>query len=198
MQRFISHVARSLALGLLAVGGAVAAQGHIQMYSATLSGAAEAPPNASPGTGSGLVTFDIDLVTMRVQASFTGLTGNSSAAHIHSATAVPGVSTAGVATQTPTFGGFPLGVTSGIYDRTFDMTQASSYNAAFITANGGTVSSALNALVFGLDNGRAYLNIHTSTFSGGEIRGFLTPVPEPTGAFLTAGLAGGGLLRRRK
>ncbi len=28
-------------------------------------------------------------------------------------------------------------------------------------------------------NGQAYFNIHTQSFAGGEIRGFLTPVPEP-------------------
>ena len=64
--------------------------------------------------------------------------------------------------MTPTFSGFPLGVTSGSFMQTFDMTQASSYNPAFVTANGGTVAGAEAALLAGLHAGTAYLNIHTS------------------------------------
>ncbi|RIL04453.1 MAG: hypothetical protein DCC71_14155 [Proteobacteria bacterium] len=42
-----------------------------------------------------------------------------------------------------------------------------------------------------LQEGRAYLNIHSSAFAGGEIRGFLVFVPEPGAALLVgAGLAG--------
>ena len=58
----------------------------------------------------------------------------------------------------------------------------------------------MNAFIGGLRNGRTYFNIHTSTFGGGEIRGFLAPVPEPATYGLTAlGLLGiaGGLRRRR-
>ena len=106
-----------------------------------------------------------------MQANFSGLTGNVTASHIH-ATVVPPSTTAGVATQTPTFTGFPSGVTSGSYDNTFDLTQAASFNAAFVTANGG-VPAAETALAAALGNGLSYLNIHTTAFPGGEIRGFL-------------------------
>lgn len=162
---------------------------HTEIYEIFLSGPNEAPANASPGIGTGLVTLDLDLVTMRVQTEFSGLLGTVTASHIHCCTITPGVSTAGVATPTPTFPSFPSGVTSGSYDRTFDLTLSSSYNPAFVTANGGTVSGALNSLITGFDSGRAYLNIHTSSFGGGEIRGFLTRIPEPT----TATLLGFGL-----
>lgn len=161
--------------GLVVLAGACFA--HERQYSTTLSGPNEQPPNNSPGTGEVLVTIDLDLLTMRIQADFRDLQGNTSACHIHGLTANPGTGTAGVATTTPTFPSFPNGVTSGTYDRTFDMTLASTYNSAFITANGGTVSGAMNALIMGFDQGRTYFNVHTTAFPGGEIRGFLLPVP---------------------
>jgi len=84
-----------------------------------------------------------------------------------------------VATTVPTFPGFPLGVTSGTYNDTLDLTQASSFNPAFVTANGGTPASAEAALAAALAADKAYLNIHTTVSPGGEISGFLEPVPEP-------------------
>lgn len=146
-----------------------------QVYTARFSGAIEVPPNPSPGTGSATVT--VTGTTMRVQANFSGLLGNTTVSHIHAPTAAPGVGTAGVATTTPTFPGFPAGVQSGTYDRTLDMTLASSYNPAFITANGGTTATAFAALYAALNNGTSYFNIHTNLYPGGEIRGFLVLCP---------------------
>jgi hypothetical protein len=165
------------------------------VYIADLDGPSESPPNASPGTGFAEVDFDIVAHTMRVQITFSDLLGTTTASHIHSPTASPGMGTAGVATQVPTFSGFPLGVTSGTYDNTFDMTQASTWNPAFVTANGGTAAGAEAALAASLAAGTAYLNIHTNLSPGGEIRGFLqlTPqaVPEPaTMLLLGSGLVG--------
>lgn len=147
------------------------ARADILVTTAYLSGSAEATPNNSPGTGFAIATYDSTAHTLRVQVDFSGLTTNVTASHIH-ATVVPPSTTAGVATQTPTFEGFPTGVTSGAYDHTFDLTQASSFNAAFVNANGG-VPEAETALAAALANGLSYLNIHTVAFPGGEIRGFL-------------------------
>jgi len=55
------------------------------------------------------------------------------------------------------------------------MLAAGSYNPAFVTSHGGTVASAEAALLAGIEAGQAYLNVHTSTFPAGEMRGFLQP-----------------------
>jgi hypothetical protein len=173
------------------------ASAHESVYAAPLLGSSEVPAAITTGVGTSRVTIDFDLLTMRVEASFSGLLGNVTASHIHCCTA-PGANV-GVASQTPTFVGFPLGVKAGTYDHTFDMSLSSSYNAAFITNNGGTVGSAFNALVAGLNDGKAYLNVHTTSFGGGEIRGLLAPVPEPeTWALMLAGLAVLGWVARRR
>jgi hypothetical protein len=149
-------------------------------YAASLSGPAESPPNASPGTGFALVIYDTVAHTLHVNVTFSGLTTPTTASHIHATTAMPGTGTAGVATTTPTFPNFPLGVTSGGYDMTLDLTMSSSWNAPFITANGMTTAGAEAALAAALANGTSYLNIHTTAVPGGEIRGFLTLIPEPS------------------
>ena len=177
------------------------AQAAIKVFSVNLNGANEAPANNSAGVGTATITFDTALSTMRVQASFSGLSGNVTSAHIHCCTASAGTGTGGVATVTPTFTGFPTGVKSGNYDKTFDMLAASgSWNAAFVTANGGTQASAFTALVNGATAGKAYLNLHSASYAGGEIRGFLTPVPEPTSVALMLGGLGllGAVARRRR
>src|SRR4051794_1739835 len=67
-------------------------------YQAVLSGPDESPPNASPGTGFSEVDYAPSAHTLRVQTTFSGLLGTTTASHIHPPTALPGVSTAGVAT----------------------------------------------------------------------------------------------------
>lgn len=183
MIRRFSILLLAIALGGLTRG----ADAAFLLYTASLTGPGESPPNASTATGSARITFDNTANTLRVTASFTGLTGTTTAAHIHAATALPGVGTAIVATTTPTFAGFPLGVLSGTYDSgLLDLTSATSYNPAFITANGGLPTTAEAALIASFAAGTSYLNIHTTTFGGGEIRGFLTPaaVPEPASLVL--------------
>ena len=155
------------------------AHATVFQFTATLDGPSESPANASPATGTATFSYDSVLKTFSIDTTFTGLTGNTTAAHIHAPTAVAGTGTAGVATQTPSFVGFPLGVTSGSYNQTFDLGLASTYRSGFITANGGTPAGAETAFINAINAGQAYLNIHTSAFPGGEIRGFLTPVPEP-------------------
>lgn len=198
---------RILLLGIAIAGISLPAYAIPITYIANLDGASEFPPNTSPGTGFAQVEFDSAAHTLHVFAIFSDLQvvngiGGTTAAHIHSATAVPGTGTAPVATSVPSFPGFPLGVTSGTYDQLFDLTLASSWNPSFITAHGGTEAGAEAFLGDSLAGGTAYFNIHTALYPGGEIRGFLAPAPDPvpepsTFLLFGAGLAGVGFLRRR-
>ena len=157
-------------------------------YDAVLNGASVATPTNSPGKGFAIVTINTLFQTMEVNVTFSGLETGNTASHIHCCTAMPGAGNAGVATTVPTFTGFPSGVTAGSYDRVFDLTASSTYNPAFVTAE-GSIGSAEATLLAGLAAGDAYLNIHTTLFPGGEISGFLTvpasvPAPEPSSLLL--------------
>ena len=150
-------------------------------FTGSLTQAIEVPPTGVSATGTATVTLDPTAKTLRVQATFSGLTSGVVMAHIHCC--LPSLFQTGVnvpvATTVPAFAGFPLGVTSGTYDRVLDLTQASSYNPAFVTAQGGTVAGAQAALINGIKNGLTYFNIHTTNFPSGEIRDFLSAVPTP-------------------
>jgi hypothetical protein len=161
------------------------------IFSTTLSGANEVPPVASAGTGSMLVTLDVN--TLSVSITFSGLTTPDVAAHIHCCGPV-GVSEP-IAVPFTTF---PTGLTAGSFSASYDLTSAASYSDAFLTANGGTAASAEAAFLAGLNAGQSYGNIHTTLNPGGEIRGQLAAIPEPTTALLAGGvLAILALLRRR-
>ena len=185
---------------LFAAVAAVPAAAQQTTYTAQLLGSNEEPtPNDSPGTGTAIVTIDINgsARTMQIQESFNDLVAGTTVSHIHCCTSAPDGGTAMPATQVPSFVNFPTGVTSGTYNMTFNMNDEDSYNPMFVENNGGTAASAFDALVAGLDSGRAYANIHTTTYPAGEIRGTLVPEPE-TYAMLLAGLAMVGAMARRR
>ena len=142
--------AASLALSLQATAAPVT-------FGTTLSGANESPPNASTAFGAAQVTLDDALFSVQVHVDFSGLAAPASAAHIHCCTAVPGSGNVAVFLGLT---GFPA-ATSGTYDRLFTL---SSTNFA--------------TLLTGIEEGRAYVNLHHAPrFGAGEIRGFLVPEP---------------------
>ena len=76
-------------------------------YGAALSGAAEEPPNASPGRGQAKVQYDDVAHIFIVTFNWRDLLGTTTVAHIHGATPTPGSGVAGVITMVPSFFGFP-------------------------------------------------------------------------------------------
>jgi len=134
---------RTLAALVVALTLPSAASATLFTYQATLDGASEVPVNASAGTGTATVIYDDVAETLHVSASFSGLSGLVTAAHIHCCVSpLPAVQTAGVRDHRSDLPGFPSGVTSGSYSQLLDLTQTSSWNPSFITNHGGTPGTA--------------------------------------------------------
>jgi hypothetical protein len=109
----------------------------------------EVPPNASPGTGTAVVTFDATTLQLCISATFQNLTTNAIAAHIHGP-AAPGVNAPILFNLT----GFPNATSGTIPLQCFTLTAAQRDE---------------------LCGSLYYINIHTQSFPGGEIRGQLVP-----------------------
>lgn len=188
------HILCGFALALAVVASFGQALATPIIYTATLTGGQEVPPNGSAATGFTTVSFDQAAHLLHVDLTFSGLTVGATAAHIH-APAPPGVN-AGVAVF---FTGFPFGATSGTYSHDFDMSLDATFNLAFRnTYGGGTAAGAENALGSFLAQGLAYANIHDQNFPGGEIRGQLA-VPEPASLLLLgSAMVGSGVVARLK
>jgi len=182
------------ATALLIAGSA--AQAHLTFFQGTFA------PEALGATGNGtlFMEYDEDGSTLSINATWAGLSGNTTTAHIHCCNAAALTGTSGVALAT---GGilpdFPLGIKAGNYTKTIDLKLTTSYGTAFLNNSGGTAAGAEARLISNLASGKAYFNIHSQTFTGGEIRAFVTVVPEPsTYALMALGMAAVGVAARRR
>ena len=138
-------------------------------FQATLSGLGETPVNGSPGTGFGTVVLNAAQTQITVDESWSGITTPATASHIHG----PG----GVGTNAPVlfpFSGVPAATSGSIPEQTF------------------AINSTQVSYLF---SGFLYMNVHSSTFPGGEIRGQLLLVPEPSTLALV-GLGSGAIAFR--
>jgi outer membrane autotransporter protein len=179
---------RSTFIAAMALVGVLPPVAQAQIFKSTLTGGAEIPPVTTTGSGTAVVALNSTTHEMTIQSNFAGLVSNSAIAHIHCCVPQPG--NAGVATTTPSFVGFPVGVRSGTFNSTLNMTQASTWNPAFITANGGTTAGAEAAFVAGVNASRSYFNIHSVMFPTGEIRGNLVRFTFAGNSGLSAQTAG--------
>lgn len=176
--------------------GAAASQAAPVTYRAVASGPAEDPPNGSPG--SSVATFEIDDLILRAEVPFRDLSAPTVSAHIHCCTVD---AFRGVAPVALALAGFPLQVTAGSYTASFDLGDAAIYDPFFLASNGGTPQLASGALIDAFNASQAYINIHTSRYPNGEIRGFAVaaPIPEPaTWGMLGLGMGMLALFGRRR
>jgi CHRD domain-containing protein/PEP-CTERM motif-containing protein len=156
-----------------------AALASAQSYFANLSGANENPANNSPAIGSGTFTLNANN-TLSYNVTYSGLTGTWSANHIHGP---GGVGPTGVHTN--------AGIIFTLNNPTFGVPGSGTLS--------GTTAALNSQQLSWLTSEYLYVNIHSSTFGGGEIRGQILPVPEPsTWAMMAMGAMGTLWLVRRK
>jgi len=120
-------------------------------FRANLTGAQEVPPNSSLATGDVHAKLDNDGKSLRVMLKFTGLGSNFTAAHIH---------TGAAGTNGPpivTFDGLPTATSGSLQNFAATLTDV---QAADLAA------------------GRLYINVHSTGYPDGEIRGQLVAHPD--------------------
>lgn len=115
----------------------------------------------STASGKWTGTLDPSTNIMTWTMNYTGLTTNSTASHIHAQ--APTTTTAGVVINFATFPGstITLGATSGTASGSINLTTGTTTG---LTITGDSLLKAINA-------GQAYVNVHSTQYGAGEIRG---------------------------
>lgn len=127
-------------------------------YTAEMTGAQETPSNNAKGTGT--ATFTLSGTKLQYSIAVHDLSGAPTAAHIHvGATGVAGPPVYTFAIKAGS------GMSGNIASGTIDLTK---------DASSGVSGDSLKTL---LNNGHAYVNVHTKNFPKGEIRGQVMTKP---------------------
>src|SRR5262245_25254227 len=154
-----------------------------QTFTATMNGAQD---GGGARQGSGFVTLTLSGNSLSLSGTFSGITTNMSAGHIHGPGAIG--QNVGVLYDLIALG-ILTGTTSGTYNGTVNL----------VANPNNTPNYSVAQQLTDLNAGLWYLNIHDSVFPGGEIRGQILPIPEPAVLpMLTLGAAALLYIQRRR
>nr|MDQ2696911.1 CHRD domain-containing protein [Pseudomonadota bacterium] len=175
---------KAICLVVLMLGVLIGQQqaGAITIFTATLTGAQEVPPNASAATGTATLTLNNAMDRLEIMVQLVGLDllamgtmptdpNDVQAFHIHAAPA-------------GTNGSVVFGFISPNSDLNGDLVIDPVAETLFTAwdLNEGNGGQTLASQLGNLFSAGLYLNAHTPTFPGGEIRGqiiFQQQIPEP-------------------
>ncbi|HEV2549524.1 MAG TPA: CHRD domain-containing protein [Stellaceae bacterium] len=146
MRRFYGIAAGAAVVATLSLAACTSAREETKTFHATLNAAQEVPPVESKGQGTADLKLDAKSKQLTWNVTYSGLSGDAAAAHIHGP-AAPGAN-AGVVVNLA-----PNGVKNPIQ------------GSATLT----------DAQIADLIVGKDYINVHTAANKGGEIRGQITP-----------------------
>ena len=144
------------------IRGQISALSQNNFFTATLQGTQEVPANASAALGTVIVNYNSSTKTLVLTGNYQNLTSSISASHVH-APAAPGSNASVLFSLTNTGG------TSGTLSSTVVLTASQESD---------------------LFAGNFYVNVHSSTFSGGEIRGQLDGTNTGQIAYFSANMQG--------
>ena len=160
------------ASGLLAVLviGSYAGHEKSKLKADTMIGYLEAPPISTAAAGTFKATIDDDAQEIHYTLTYSGLEGDVRQSHIHFGQR--GVS-AGISAWLceTTFNPSPTGPATPDCPQSGTVTGVITPSDVFGPASQGIAAGEFGELVDALRAGRAYANVHSSKFPGGEIRG---------------------------
>lgn len=143
-----------LAAGLLLMAVPAAVFAADEVFTADLSGDAQVPPITVDGTGDATVTIADDESSVSWDVSYSGLTGDAGAGHIH----------------------FGAADAAGPVMIPFDSVSNTGSSGSFASgdyAGGDGLPADWDGVLSAIRDGDAYVNIHTAANGAGEIRGQL-------------------------
>jgi hypothetical protein len=156
------HVGAAMVSALLL--GTAAASAQVVVMQTTLSGGEETPAALLTGAaGTAEVAVDTAAKEFAITLRIFNIPSTTTAGHIH-------VGPKGVGG--PVVIDFP-----GIGGRLGDFVTTFRVGEAAFRANAAIGINSIDDVIQAVLNGNAYVNIHTSTNPGGEIRGQLVPKP---------------------